>query len=363
MTPEFRLLPWERGGHPVAPAFEMSARVEGRERRFWVKTHEGRVYFRLADEEDARVWTLLESDPEVELEMVFRYGVETKQVARFFVVERSFSTQTVGEEFGDELKARFHSTNLHLFGPTTVAVAVCDDGRAFAQEWCGGPWGAFALLPRFSHSEAWPPSIWSRAWNVAGLRRAMASLAGQFAFRPFTPPGEVAGPMRFASGSQHELERLFHAAYVHFVPIVVVKDDTRTTGRFSRPAPTNSLKFNLTIQAETQQNGVLYSDYMRIIPSRLMDLLVAHNVPIGGSWRSQQWGPFAEDEGELLKNKRFSVEFNKRVDFHFSPHTLRLEAEIARESSAHERMEALLTLREWLEEKGYGAQVRQLLMV
>ena len=43
-NPEFRLLPWEHRGLEAAPCVRLDARIEGRVRRFDVKTRKNRVY-------------------------------------------------------------------------------------------------------------------------------------------------------------------------------------------------------------------------------------------------------------------------------------------------------------------------------
>lgn len=363
MTPEFQLLPWERGGHAAAPSLEMSAIVEGRMRHFRVKTHEGEVYFRFADEDrrDARVWKLLDPEPQAPLERAFRAGVEANLVARVLVVDRGFSLQNIGAEFEDEIRARADARNASAIDWTCLMVAVSDNGRAIAQEWCGGRCATFTLPERFPQTEARRPTIWSRGWNVVGLRRALSPFGGQFAFRPFAPAPKDEGPLRFLRGSQQQLQTLFQAAHVHFITAYIAQNSTTGYWRFSSYSQSQPLRFSVNIQTETRQKGLSVNGYLPVVPSRLMDIFLAHNLPVGGEWRQRQWSN--DQKKGVPQTQTPVVEFNKRLDFVFVPYSIPLKAEVVREPSAHERMEALLTLREWLEEKGYGNQIKQLLAI
>jgi len=265
--PEFRLRPWEHRGIEPAPFVQFDAVIEGDARRFDVKAREGRVFCRLSDEPDGRVWML--SNPfrgsEDELEPWFRGEVEAGLVMRFFPIERSFSTRSVPSHFSAELARHFHPSNLNLFGPTTFAVATNGEALGQAQEWCGGSWHSFVLHPRRVRgrkSGARVPSIWSRSWNAAHLRRSMAPLSGDFAFRPFGREQAINEPLRWARGSQNELERLFRAACVALIGTAGDHSSLHASRSWSggRNA-SQSVRVNLSVYAETSNATVGFSRY------------------------------------------------------------------------------------------------------
>ncbi len=351
MSASFRLEPWEHRGATPAPWVQLEARVEGAPRRFDVKTRDDRVYFRLSDEDDARVWTLLQPLGDEPLETYFRREVEANRVARFFQFERGFSTQNVRAQFQSELKARFHSSNLHLFGPTTLAVAVDDEGNGRAQEWCGGDWFSFALPARSSNGGARKPSIWSRSWNAAGVRRALAPLAGDFAFHPFSPDAFGAQPLHFACGSQHNLERLFRALCVLVAPQHALTN-SQSAPWLSPHSQSSSVRFKWNISAQTTQSKVSFYAAPFTLTDELLHLFLRCNLPVGASWKTVDYTWLDSDEnGEPIEREMPRLAPNKRIDFAWQPHTINFESQVATHPSAHERLEAHLTLREFLSDK------------
>lgn len=350
---EFRLRPWEYDGTLILPVRELDARVEGRARRFEVKSHEGYLYFRCADEgNDERVWSLLEPSPNEDIEEHFRREVKANRVARFFAVERGFSTRTVSEKFRTELKARFHPSRLWLLEPTTFAVTLDDEGNGFAQEWCGGEWFPFSLRARRTRRGAFPPSIWSRSWNVAGLKGALARLAGEFAFRPFSPDF-LNNELGFACGSKAQLETLFHAAVIISLPHYA-----NLAGKRRR------MRFDWSIDAASAQHPLFSSSgpYNSVFPDELLSLFLAHNVPTGGQWHpvNRPWYEESEDH-EPVKTQWAPDIPTLRVDFSFHPHGMHFTADIPIEPSAHEQLEARLTLRDFLEDKWPRERIAALL--
>ena len=107
--------------------------------------------------------------------------------------------------------------------------------------------------------------------------------------------------------------------------------------------------------------------------------LLAHHRLVGGQWNaarrshpstryneeedSDEEGNEETEKAEFAddKTKEDSREAVLRVDFDFRPFSVSLNDQIAREPSAHERMEAFLELREWLESIGEGARISKLL--
>ena len=346
---KFQLRPWEHDGAPISPARELDATVEGRTRRFAVKIRDDRVYFCFADQNDGRVWTLIKPLGDEPIETHFRREVELNRVARFFAVERGFSTQNVSANFKSELDARFHPSNLGLFGPTQFAVAIDDAGNARAQEWCGGDWFSFSLPSRSPESGARKPSIWSRSWNAAKLRRALAPLAGEFAFRPFSPDAFGAQPLRFACGSQNELEQLFRALCVLVAP-------QHQSNRQS------SVRFQWNISAQTTQNKASFYAAPFTLPDELLRLFLNSNLPTGAQWKvaDYTWFEYDEDD-EPIEPETPRIAPTTRVDFAFTAHNVNFQFQVATQPSAHEQLEARLTLREFLNDKWPRERIAELL--
>ena len=338
----FRVLPWEHGGVAPAPAQITPARVEGRARLFEAKVRENVAYFRFADEpDDGRVWALWNEVSEQDLSGQFAREVEAGHIGRYFVVERSFSTQTVSERFQDQLKRRFQSSNMNLLGPTSLAVIVNDENRGRVQEWCGGSWFDFALPPRVASGGARKPSIWHRGWNAKGVRGALARLAGELAFRPWTINDSDSAPLRFVCGSEQQLNALFRAIYTIYVPKLYSENHGFKTSSVYR--------MNETVVASTEFNPARASDLLPVAPPDLLAVVVAHNLPVGGQWHAvnRTWHDW-DEVGDLIECGVAPEAAELRVDFEFLPGIIVVRAEIPKHPTAHEQLEARLFLRDWM---------------
>ena len=363
----FRLLPWEHGGVIPAPSRTIEARVEGELQRFEVKWRDGRAFFRLAGEMDHRVWASWNCISENE----FADAVEAGEIGRYFVVRRGFSTRTVSAEFASQVKPRMGSYD--LLGPTSLAVIVNDEYRGRAQEWCGGSWLDFALPPRRDiQSGARKPSLWHRGWNVAGMRGALAVLAGEVAFRAFEPNIADDQELRFASGSLEQLQRLYHAASLVCAPRQIERNPwlSRYLANSYGARNSGARKQTQSVVAESPQNRAKAS-HNYLAPEPLLAAFLRHNLPVGGSWRCLR--PQTEAvQRPLQKISRFLARKNslpsvapptpklQRVDYSFGARMVHFDFEVKLEASAHEQLEARLFLRDWMRENLPPAQYEKL---
>ena len=348
---DFRLRPWEYGGFAPAPSRVIEARVEGALRQFDVKWREGRAFFRLADSGDNRVWASWNNIGASQ----FAGAVESANIGRYFVVERGFSTQAVDAKFGAEVKSRRGTYD--LFGSTALAVIITDDNRGRAQEWCGGPWLEFTLPPRPPiNSGARKPSIWHPGWNVSGLPFALANLAGELAFRPFEPNlANDDQELAFVNGSLEQLRRLYQAAYLIFARAALEK----------QPWLRHYMSAAHSIRAETAQSRAWpHNDNDYVIPASLLAAFIRHNLPVGGQWqrvRVPEIAPVPKWNRFLARHSPPQPEIpQRRLDFRFNPHNVRLDFEVFLTPSAHEQLEARLLLRDWMQENLSPAQYAKL---
>ena len=342
----FRVLPWEHGGVTPAPSQILQARVEGRLRLFEVKVRENIAYFRRADEPDKnRVWALWNEVTEQDLSAQFACEVEANRVGRYLAIERGFSTRTVNPKFYEGEPREGLRASFDLMGRTSLAVVVADDGRGRAQEWCGGPWFDFELPPREVTSGARKPSIWHCGWRPLGLRRTLANLAGELAFRPFVPDENDDQKLVFVSGSQGQLEELYHAAHTIFAD--------EFTRQWTWMRSQSSLKITNRIESCSAQSVAPLDRDFQYAPTALLAAFIEYNLPVGGQWRRVKAGQVAELPTRLSRFLKRNVTAplraaDVRADYRFIPHVISFDYTVSLQPNAHEQLEARLFLRDWM---------------
>jgi len=302
MRSEFRVLPWDFFALPDAPPPHVEAiQISGAPRRFELLPRGGRVYFRLEDASDARVWATLDDGDTTNFVRTFRRAIGSGRIGGIFQTWRLFG-----------------------YSKTLIYVLMSAHGEVQGREWCATRW--FDLKPNSPRLAVYLETnrgIFHPKW-APPFREVLKDGFGDFFSQPLTEENRALTQERCVKGDEATLCRLVSPFVWRF--------------REQFPGLSNDLWRIQTLTEEVWgENQLVFP--ASTFPPNVSALLEWHFKTRGVDWGTHHERPI-----------RSAWEF-------YSTKTIRISAE----PSAHERLEALLFLREWLEGKLPSQEISALL--
>lgn len=303
MRSEFRVLPWDFFALPDAPPPHVEAiQISGAPRRFELLPLGGRVYFRLEDASDARVWATLDDGNTTDFVRTFRRAIGNGRIARVFQTRRSPG----------------HSETL-------IYVLMSAHGEVQGREWCATRW--FDLKPDSPKLTAYlrkNGGIFHPKWRPP-FREVLGQLWDGFFDQPMSEADRALTEARWVRGDATTLDKLVAPFLWNYEDLCL-----RSNG--------DLLQFSISKRKVMVDEEFLFPS--PLFPPNIAALFESHFAVRGVEWWSHDEYP-----------RRGAWEF------YIPPHVLSVPAE----PSAHERLEALLFLREWLEGKLPSQEISALL--
>lgn len=302
MKPPFRVLPFDFFESPneAAPAVE-AIQISGAARHFELRARGGRVYFRLQDEKDERVWATLDDCDEADFIRTFRRAIGSGRFGRMFETRR---------------RRGYSSTYLLLL--------MSARGEVQGREWCATRW--FDLKPISPKLSAYlrdaRVGVFHPKWSPP-FREVLDAGIEDFWEQPLDEDDRLLTQRRWICGDGATLNKLV-APFVWANKTLLCHP---VEGWFKFTFVPNQNRDDFFLPLET-------------FPATAKDVLESYFQVQGVKWEKRHERP-----------TRAAWEFYK------SPHIFQVPAE----PSAHERLEAHLFLREWLRDKLPPSQIEAIL--
>ncbi len=314
---DFSILPWEHRGSGDSSALgaQIQLKIGGCERKFMLRMREGVIYF--AQPKRAPIWAVtrvfeqeLGSD---ELINAWRAEVARENYGRFVVYRPNFIGTGVN---------------------TTLALIHRADYSGWAREWFAPDWRQTPV-----HRDEKTLDVWGDKFQNA-TRRAFRHASDALLNRAMEPGERRDIPQRWTRGNPAELEHLFGLA----VRLFVRRDPT--FGASSGP-----LRRIFAASSPANEGGWVRGGWLlpttpdlQISPSfkPLLQLLQEHFVMVGLSWKKI---------GTYNPNRAGAFRTRWRGNWETYTPEITLSSAIEPHLSAHDKLEAILELRDWLEGK------------
>ena len=326
---EFSILPWEyrgSGASTTASAWA-EASIGGHKRQFSLRMREGVIYFR--EPKGASIWA----------------------------VTRQFERDLAGDElinaWRDELKRENYGRYLlytpYLFGgrlgnkarsgtETALGLVHRADYSGWAREWFDDQWRD---IP--AHRDGRALDVWGKSWSDAS-KRAYAHVQTDLVERALPASVRRDIPTRWVSGDEAELRRIFGLALALFVRSL---DDRRVVGSCvlaaSNPISAGGWKWMVS---PAYRHDLRFASAWK----PLTELIQQKFVLVGMMWQRREAQPSARNADYVkLQRARFGDDW--RGDWRVQTPEVTLPIQLVARISAHEKLEATLQLRDWLNGK------------
>lgn len=324
---EFSILPWEHRGSGATTESHAQTELEigGRKRQFALKMREGVIYFR--EPMRSNLWAATR---------VFERGLagdELVEAWRAEIEQQNYGRYVVYRPFLFDLKLRTVGVQ------TAMGIVHRADYSGWAREWFDQSWLDFP-----AHRDGKTLDVWGNQFEKA-TRRALHHTHRAFLDRALPASARLEIETRWARGNEAELQRVFA-----LVMRLLVRDDDlaraprRAHWAFMASNPVDAGGWGMMSPSSHTNKSLRYAP---IWPD-LLRLLEQHFVLGGMSWKHTEKSS-AHNGYETSQREKWGHDW--RGDWDVETPKIRLAAKPIAHLSAHERLEDLLALREWLRDK------------
>jgi len=333
---EFSILPWEyRGsGHSTAPGAQTESEIGGRKRQFTLKMREGVIFFK--EPERAPMWAvtrIFERDLKgEELVEAWRREMANENYGRF-VVYRPQLGDPAGR-YGAGVRA-------------TLALVQRADYSGWAREWFDSTW-----LDVPAHRDGKKLDLWEDRFQAASLR---ALYHTRDALLDRDLPAAVRRDIEphWVAGDEAGLQRVFALAVRLFardetdVPV-----DPGPQWSFAAANPVEPGGWSVVAPVAYYYNSELR---FSTVWEPLLKLLERHFVWVGMNWKQNELSGFPDiietPTGTRIVGELVHKSDDWRGQWQVETPFITLNARPVATLSAHDKLEATLELRDWLQGK------------
>jgi hypothetical protein len=331
MPSSFSILPWEPRGsdHNSAPHATTPADIGGKRREMLLKMHDRVIYFK-----------------EPHLVPVFAVTRRFERQLRGEELIEAWREETARENYGRHIARHlwFHSVP----ASTVLSVVHRADGSGWIKEWFSADWLETPPLREGSRLELWG----KHSFHVLN-RRAIARARRRFLNRHFSPGETPTIERRWKRGSEEEARRIVPVMLKLFAP---------TMGRHFHSFDLIPFELGACSPGDTglfHQHAIKGRWYpwfdFSPLARRALNLLREHLLFEEVQWINRRLHSdngersYLNDEEIRLGNERFGDDW--RGNFEFQLARVRFQIAPFGIPTAHEKLESLLELREWLDGK------------